>query len=395
MIDIVAAVSYAPSPLIFTGGEVGLVARLVRGLDDEVWVQFGQLAVFFERNDGDIVLDSDGEDDLARVRLEAWDAAPPGPGAPWIPVENTTVEGGTGFVTVGSVAEQATQSLLIGPPHFLYGVAVHTQEAGELPEYTTEEEFQRAWDNRELAQWLIRFWPIRDVFDPARHDRPDRGPDRVVREVELPVSAASDWAAARISRREAALEEWLARKGLTMADYLVAHGLAPDLPFDRIQRAMLERELPAVAERRGWPGWWTELVMKYPDIVDHWHRLPESDEDWSAGRREESARALARRSRTEELLNPDGRHTFAVDIQAHWPRPGGTYRGWRWDYADHPAEQTFGVDRRVVFEDVMSGKVLATGIVTVIGADGGQFVVRDAEPAEAARFHCAETAWSK
>ncbi|MEU8109547.1 hypothetical protein AB0C18_38190 [Nonomuraea muscovyensis] len=124
------------------------MARLVRGLDDEVYVQFGELAVFFEGNEGDILLETAHEDDLALIRLEAWDSAPPAPGDPWTPVEDTTVEGGTGWVTVGSVAEEATRSMAIGPPHFLYGVTAHTQEAGELPEYTTEEEFQRAWDDR-------------------------------------------------------------------------------------------------------------------------------------------------------------------------------------------------------------------------------------------------------
>ncbi|MBB6351655.1 hypothetical protein ACWGH8_18645 [Nonomuraea muscovyensis] len=73
------------------------MARLVRGLDDEVYVQFGELAVFFEGNEGDILLETAHEDDLALIRLEAWDSAPPAPGDPWTPVEDTTVEGGTGW----------------------------------------------------------------------------------------------------------------------------------------------------------------------------------------------------------------------------------------------------------------------------------------------------------
>ncbi|MFE3449750.1 hypothetical protein ACFXJ8_12525 [Nonomuraea sp. NPDC059194] len=363
------------------------MARLVRGLDDEVWLEFG-LAILCEP-DHSLVLDGDADDDLVRVRLEAWDAEPPAPDAPWIPVVNTTIMGGTGSVSVASMDEEATQSLLIGPPHFLYGVAAHTLPPAQPPDFTSEE----TWNERELARWLIRFWPIRDAFDPVRHARPDGGARREPREVEVPVSRADDWLQARISRREAAMEEYLAHTGVTMADYLAAHGLAPDLPFDQARAAMMERELPGVAARQGWPDWWTELVRKYPEIGDHWDCLSEDDPEWNPDRREESARALAAHRRTEEILNPDLRNTFSVDIPAYEPQPGATYRGWRWDYASRPADETFGVDRQVVFHDVMSGKVLVTGIVTVIGTERRQFRVRNAEPAEAARFRCAEATW--
>ncbi|MBN6054616.1 hypothetical protein JYK22_21925, partial [Nonomuraea sp. RK-328] len=319
------------------------MAQLLRGCDDEVWVQFGQLGVFFERNDGDLPLESpDSEDHPAAVRLEAWDAPPPDPGAPWHLVEDTTIEGGTGFVTVGSVAEEASRQLIIGPPHFLYGVTAHIQKGEELPEFISEEQFERAWEERAPEQWLIRFWPIRDVFDPARHARPDLASGRQARPVEVPVSAAEDWPAARIGRRQAGLHDHLARQGMTMADFLTAQGLPPDMPFDRWQAARAEQEVPVA-----------------------------------------------------EILNPDG-VTFTADIQAYEPPPGATYRGWRWDYAHRPAEETFGVDRRVVHHDIMSGKVLVSGIVTVLGRDRqGGFEVRDATPAEAARLRCAEAAWSE
>ena len=104
------------------GGKAGPVARLLRGCDDEVWVQFGALGIFFDRGDDDLLLESpDSEDHPADIRLEAWDAPPPDPGAPWLPVEDTTVEGGTGFVVVGPADDEASRQLIIGPPHFLYG----------------------------------------------------------------------------------------------------------------------------------------------------------------------------------------------------------------------------------------------------------------------------------
>ncbi|MFG1824220.1 hypothetical protein ACGFIJ_17190 [Microbispora bryophytorum] len=63
--------------------------------------------------------------------------------------------------------------------------------------------------------WLLRFWPIRDVFDPIMHAAPfsyiargvlyysiDLEPEQLVqpparREVPVPVSAAADWASLR------------------------------------------------------------------------------------------------------------------------------------------------------------------------------------------------------
>ncbi|PZG23729.1 hypothetical protein C1J01_00455 [Nonomuraea aridisoli] len=358
-------------------------------------MQFGLLGVFFERGDEDLALQSpDGEDHPAAVRLEAWDAPPPDPGAPWSLVEETTVEGGTGFVAAGSAAEEASRRLIIGPPHFLYGVTAHVQPGEELPEFVSDEQFERAWEERAPEQWLIRFWPVRDVFDPARHARPDGAHGRRPRPVEVPVSTAGQWPAARISPRQAALEEHLARQGMTMADFLTDQGLPPDLPFDRWQAAMAEREAPALAAREGWPLWLTELVRTYAHVVGHRHRLTEEAEHWDEEGRAVRAQDLAESLYAAEILNPDGT-TFTADVQAYDPQPGETYRGWRWDYAHRPRRETFGVGRRVVCHDTMSGKVLVTGIVTVLGRDRqGGYEVRDATPAEAARLRCAEEAWS-
>jgi hypothetical protein len=52
------------------------------------------------------------------------------------------------------------------------------------------------------------------------------------------------------------------------------------------------------------------------------------------------------------------------------------------------------VNRRVVYEDVMSGTTLVTGIVTVLWRDEEGYHVRDAEPVEAARLICAEAVWA-
>lgn len=427
------------------------MARLIRGLDNTVLVEFGELAIFFERNDADILLESPGDGDLAHIRLEAWDSPPPEPDTAWIPVENTTIEGGTGFVAVGSVAEDATERFVIGPPHFLYGLTAHSQPAGELPETGSEEELEQAYQSRDPERWLIRFWPIRDAFDPARHARPDHvgslsadpldlpsdatspappaqsllpglktpspqaqnlppwGPGDVAQPplpveepvseaagvpVKAPVSEAADWPAARVAREQAVLEERLARQGTTMADFMAAKGLPPDTPFDRMTETMRQRSLAEMAEREGWPDWWRALAERYPDLGPQWLLNSHEAEDWPVERRHELARALVTRMRTSAILNRDGARTFVTDIRVSKAEPGDTCRGWRWESAGAPDHETLTVNRRVVYEDVMSGTTLVTGIVTVLWRDEEGYHVRDAEPVEAARLICAEAVWA-
>lgn len=550
--------------------KAGPVARLIRGLDNTVLVEFGELAIFFERNDGDILLESPGDGDLAHIRLEAWDSPPPEPDTAWVPVENTTIEGGTGFVAVGSVAEDATERFVIGPPHFLYGLTAHSQPAGELPATGSEEELEQAYESREPERWLIRFWPIRDAFDPARHARPDHvdglstadadpqdfppnappptsqpqsplpdlnppthqaptrvpttdvqvfpphartpapdlpplprpqeapapglpdhppaqearapglpdrppaqraptpgvpdhppaqrvstpgvpdlpsaqgvsasdvsdfspyasssvaggrdfssdmwtpavparpavpggdavpsaGLDGVERRplpVEVPISEAADWPAARVAREQAVLEEQLAEQGATMADFLAAKGLPSDTPFDRMAKTVRQRSLGEMAEREGWPDWWRALARRYPDLGPQWRSNSHEAVDWPVERRHELARALVARIRTSAILNRDDARTFVTDIRVNKAEPGDTCRGWRWESAGAPDHETLTVNRRVVYEDVMSGTTLVTGIVTVLWRDEEGHHVRDAEPVEAARLICAEAVWA-
>ncbi|WP_336208421.1 hypothetical protein [Nonomuraea sp. LPB2021202275-12-8] len=409
------------------------MARLIRGLDNTVLVEFGELAIFFERNDGDILLESTGDGDLAHIRLEAWDAPPPEPDTSWTLVENTTIEGGTGFVTVGSVAEDATERFVIGPPHFLYGLTAHTQPAGELPESGPEEELEEAYDSREPERWLIRFWPLKDAFDPARHARPDHvklpaadgrtlSPDEAEGEaarpslldgveqrplpVEVPVSDAADWPASRITPEQAAWEERRAQRitpptspttDLTTdfaTVFMAAEGLPPDTPFDRFVAALRQRRLAEVAERDGWPDWWRELAQRYPDLGPQWLPISHEAVHWPAERRHDLARALVARLRVSTILNPGGARTFTADIRTSTPRTGDTCRGWRWEGPGAPDGESLTVDRHVVYEDVMSGTTLVTGIVTILWRDEEGYHVRDAEPVEAARLLCAEAAWA-
>ncbi|MEV0997086.1 hypothetical protein [Nonomuraea sp. NPDC050202] len=52
-----------------------------------------------------------------------------------------------------------------------------------------------------------------------------------------------------------------------------------------------------------------------------------------------------------------------------------------------------GVSRTVHVRDVHGRRVLAPGIVTILGTEGGSYHVRDAEPHEAARVLCSEETW--
>jgi hypothetical protein len=210
----------------------------------------------------------------------------------------------------------------------------------------------------------------------------------------VPVSEAADWPAARVAREQAVLEERLAQQGATMAEFLTARGLPPDTPFDRMAETLRQRSLAETAEREGWPDWWRALAGRYPDLGPQWLPISHEAVNWPVERRHELARALVTRMRTSAILNRDGARTFVTDIRVNKAEPGDTCRGWRWESAGAPDHETLTVNRRVVYEDVMSGTTLVTGIVTVLWRDEEGYHVRDAEPVEAARLICAEAVWA-
>ncbi|WP_431912442.1 hypothetical protein [Nonomuraea jabiensis] len=106
----------------------------------------------------------------ADVRLESWDAAPPLAPAPWVPAGESTYLSAAGIVTISDdEGGGSLDALVLGPPHFLYGVrAYHVP-----PARSSDSDF---WEDPRQAHVLLRFWPLRDVFDPARHALPQRSP---------------------------------------------------------------------------------------------------------------------------------------------------------------------------------------------------------------------------
>ncbi|MFD2352018.1 hypothetical protein ACFSTC_26305 [Nonomuraea ferruginea] len=61
--------------------------------------------------------------------------------------------------------ERSFGALVLGPPCFLYGVRAHRVP----PARGSDGDF---WEDPRQAHVLLRFWPLRDVFDPALHARP-------------------------------------------------------------------------------------------------------------------------------------------------------------------------------------------------------------------------------
>ena len=69
---------------------------------------------------------------------------------------------------------------------------------------------------------------------------------------------------------------------------------------------------------------------------------------------------------------------------------------WRWERetADGDPEDGNLLTGRVVHvRDPHGRRVLASGIVTLLGMEDGRYHVRDAEPHEAARVLCSEQTW--
>ncbi|MBD3139539.1 hypothetical protein [Microbispora bryophytorum] len=191
------------------------MARLLRHLDDELYVQYGALCIY---GTPDVPELRDEESEAlhytAALHLQAWDAEPPAPGTSWRLIEQRNFTAETGVIQIG-VVEDSGREFLIGPPLFEYGLTVHV----DVPD-----------DGR----WLFRFWPIRDVFDPLVHMKP-REPIGSTsplepRPVPVPVTTAGQWAAMRPDkfRRSEGGVRWVAMPpGLPWADP-VADALNPD-----------------------------------------------------------------------------------------------------------------------------------------------------------------------
>ncbi|GIH69791.1 hypothetical protein [Sphaerimonospora thailandensis] len=103
----------------------------------------------------------------ANVWMEAWDAEPPVAQAPWAEAGKGAYLSGSGIVGLHDTdGGRSTDRLVLGPSFFLYGVHAYLVP----PAWRADHEF---WEDPRTVNVLLRFWPIRDAFDPIPHARPD------------------------------------------------------------------------------------------------------------------------------------------------------------------------------------------------------------------------------
>ncbi|MGW3346621.1 hypothetical protein ACWDA3_25180 [Nonomuraea rubra] len=294
------------------------MARLLRRLEEELYVQYSRICVHGATECPEFC---DDEPEMyhatATVHSEAWDAEPPPPGPGWRLIERANITAETGVIQLG-VMDGGGQDFLIGPPLFEYGLSVHVEDGGPL------------------LRWSFRFWPIRDVFDPLVHLRPKElagsAPPPEPRRVPVPVSTAGQWAA---MRGEGDARRTAATRGL----------------LDPIARMF-------------------NVTQEDPVSL---------------------------------ALNPDRAPTFLIpsrplheELDLRDKEAGGSYRMWRWERETADGEPPDGhlmTGRVVHVRDVHGRRVLASGIVTMLGMEDGHYRVRDAEPHEAARVLCSEETW--
>lgn len=177
----------------------------------------------------------------ADVRVEIWDAEPPAADAPWVLTWENAYLTGSGIVNVGS--EAWPDRLLLGPSYFLYGLRTY-----RVPSvWGRGHEF---YEDPQTEHVLLRFWPIRDVFDPVLHARPERTtaaprPSGYVpatdwpalrRQPDLPEpdtadDSDEDWEAAALRRTRARIARQLNPDGAPTFTILRRHAEDPRSPL--------------------------------------------------------------------------------------------------------------------------------------------------------------------
>ncbi|MEW1847270.1 hypothetical protein AB0392_55740 [Nonomuraea angiospora] len=330
----------------------------------------------------------------------------------WTPVSSTTFVAESGVVAIVAMMDGRGYDFLIGPPHFEYGVDMYLREPKPGDGHATGE-CEEAW--------LLRFWPIRDVFDPITHAAPfsyiargvlyysiDLEPEQLVqpparRKVPVPVSAVADWASLREDPDLDTFDGWLRKlrrkaedRGITVHELLRAAGIDIEDGVDLTPASCSPPQTRAGRFK-------DPLIDRY--YAEQARRGSLSGHDLGKDR----LREYADGERIAKELCRSGTRTFSVPVEGRGglnvPR-GVSRRVWRWEddmLGGELMDDGLTVDRQILARNPWTRQILVSGIVTVLHRDHDRrsrgdtvwYVVRDAEPHEAARVLCAEATWEE
>ncbi|MEU0479112.1 hypothetical protein ABZ260_08010 [Streptosporangium sp. NPDC006013] len=369
---------------------------LLDELDDSVYISYRQFMlhgvrrlhsaepanVIVEMEDQVYVYLSDG-----RCRIEAWDEESPAPDGSWQAMATARCVADTGVVGLSSLMSGGSgRRILIGPPFFEYGLRIFVGAQG----------------------LLLRFWPIKDVFDPTQHARPAGLASTLIPADVVEVrSQFGDWPSSRplpalpTPRGRAAMGRGLSNlipPGLLPAELTADQGgdspktegvdwEADMSPEWRENQRKAEEDQRQVDELLGDLRW---------QVLTH---APFDLMEWPEESRDRYLNELRSGVRIAKRLNPDGMRTFRLrgeDIQLSTGRaPGLSCRAWCWGAEDEPWGDTLMTSREVLARDVLGRRQLITGIVTILRGENGVVEVRDATGPEIERVVAAERTWAK
>jgi hypothetical protein len=372
---------------------------LLDELDDSVHISYGQFMLHGVRRlhsaePADVIVEM--EDQLyvwlsdGRCRIEAWDEEPPAPDGSWQEMATARCVADTGVVGLSSLMSGGSgRSMLIGPPLFEYGLRILAGDQG----------------------LLLRFWPIKDVFDPTQHARPaELAPRLIPADVVEARSRFGDWPSSRPLPAPPVPSTLQGRPAMgRKLSSLICPGLLPaELPADQGGDSS---EAEGVDWEADMSPEWRENQRKAEDNqrkIDEllgdlrWKVLTPAPSDLAERPKESRDRYLNElRSglRIARRLNPNGMRTFrlgAEDIQLSTGRAAGlTRRAWCWGAEDRPWDDTLLASREVLARDVLGRRQLITGIVTILRSESGVVEVRDATGPEIERVVAAERTWAK
>ncbi|MFI7468817.1 hypothetical protein [Nonomuraea sp. NPDC049646] len=309
----------------------------------------------------------------ARVRMEAWDAEPPAPGAPWAEAGQVVYLSPGGVVHLcGLMRSPSGQALLLGPPLFAYALRAYTG-----PVRTQPADYDASVTEAVEEAWLLRFWPLADAAGPVLRAEPeaigwdtDRMRDILPLDLGSPVARPAQWPALHPSDvPEPQVRPLFPYAPSTADEPSRLRGLVPQETIEAGRR--IEETLGTLR-------------------IDMLGNLPANIGSWSQKELDRYARQLRVSMRIGKELNPHAVPTYRLapsDVRTVLlrPGPGVSGRAWTWGSDDNAHAAVFSVDRQVVARDRIRRLTLLTGIVTILRHENDLVEVRAATEAEAAR----------